>query len=216
MKNFLISFPRSGQHLMERLLKDVYQYYGLGFSYCEFYSCCRKAPCSKGSLFTKNHDFGINLPIVDRYRYLVLYRRDKLRQLEAWFRMERQPLRASLGPTHRNCPSLNYTQPQTFQQFVNFARINRAYFDNFRGKWIEKNNRGNCLLVEYYDLVKQPHIFLLKILKFFNPDHSFKEEDVQKILEERTERVFVKNKNYLKDEVAALLRHSLQQKGIQL
>ena len=131
MKNFLVSFPRSGQHLLERLLKDTYEYYDWEFSYCEFYECCRSAPCSKGSLFTKNHDFGVNLPIEDEYRYLVLYRHDKLRQLEAWFRSEFHP---PLDVTHRDCPSQDYSCPQMFRRLVNFIQLRRFYLENFREK----------------------------------------------------------------------------------
>ena len=213
MKNFLISFPRSGQHLVERLLKDAYKYYDLDFSYCEFYNCCRQAPCSNGSLFTKNHDFEVSLPIKDEYRYLVLYRRDELRQIEAWFRMEFYPPSA---PTYRDCPSPDYTRPQMFRRFVNFVQLKRTYFENFRRKWVEKNNRSNCLLVEYYDLVAQPCVFLSKVLEFFNPNRDFDKEEIQKILKERTEKIFIKDKNYLKDKSTARLRRFLQLEGIQL
>jgi hypothetical protein len=34
----IVSFPRSGQHLLERLLEFIYNYYKKQFSYCEFYN----------------------------------------------------------------------------------------------------------------------------------------------------------------------------------
>ena len=37
-KIYLISFPRSGQHLLERILSNMFDYYNLQFSYCEFYN----------------------------------------------------------------------------------------------------------------------------------------------------------------------------------
>ena len=42
---FIISFPRSGQHVMQRLLNHIYNYYGKEFSYCEYYTCCNEIPC---------------------------------------------------------------------------------------------------------------------------------------------------------------------------
>ena len=44
---FIISFPRSGQHVMQRLLNHIYNYYGKEFSYCEYYTCCNEIPCKK-------------------------------------------------------------------------------------------------------------------------------------------------------------------------
>jgi hypothetical protein len=50
---YIISFPRSGQHLFERLLKHIYEYYKKEFSYCEFYNCCQNIPCQKNVYFKK-------------------------------------------------------------------------------------------------------------------------------------------------------------------
>ena len=56
----IISFPRSGQHLTEKVLKVICSYFNQPYSYCEFYNCCRTIPCKKKYRFMKNHDCYLN------------------------------------------------------------------------------------------------------------------------------------------------------------
>jgi hypothetical protein len=54
-----VSWPRSGHHLLVRMLKS---YFGKVFEYCEFYEpqqCCKQFPCARRGVvhFSKNHDF---------------------------------------------------------------------------------------------------------------------------------------------------------------
>jgi hypothetical protein len=89
--NFLISFPRSGQHLTECILRYLCESHGIKYSYCEYYKCCNSTPCKKGSIFQKNHDFGIEngkelVEIDNESKYLVLFRKDSILQLESYYR----------------------------------------------------------------------------------------------------------------------------------
>lgn len=68
-----VSWPRSGHHLMARLLR---LYYGPNFTYCGFYGqteCCGKVPCARAGTvrYSKNHDFDGTLPQDAQHRYLI-------------------------------------------------------------------------------------------------------------------------------------------------
>ena len=39
--NIIVSFPRSGQHLIESVLRFLCTKIGKEFTYCEFYNCCK-------------------------------------------------------------------------------------------------------------------------------------------------------------------------------
>jgi hypothetical protein len=83
----IISFPRSGQHLFERMIKHISLYYKKEFSYCEYYNCCKKIPCTKKSIFQKNHDFDLKLQLQKNDKFIILYRKDKIAQLESYYRL---------------------------------------------------------------------------------------------------------------------------------
>lgn len=91
--SFIISFPRSGQHLTSGVLEWLHEKNDLNYGYCEFYNCCRSVPCEKGHNFQKNHDFWLYqnnnlLKIIESHKYLVLYREDIISQLEAYYRYD--------------------------------------------------------------------------------------------------------------------------------
>ena len=71
-----VSFPRSGHHLVQRILSA---YFGGAFGYCEFYKpedCCKTVPCSRlGQInLSKSHDFHSEMPILSDHNYLIQYR----------------------------------------------------------------------------------------------------------------------------------------------
>lgn len=71
-----VSWPRSGHHVLVRILND---YFGERFGYCEYYEpsdCCKSVPCERAGTITlsKNHDRESDLPISDGGRYLIQYR----------------------------------------------------------------------------------------------------------------------------------------------
>ena len=77
LKHFTgVSFPRSGHHLLVRVLN---KYFGPKFVYCEYYNpadCCRAVPCEFADrvTFSKNHDYESCVPILTHQRYLIQYR----------------------------------------------------------------------------------------------------------------------------------------------
>ncbi len=71
-----VSYPRSGHHLLVRVLEE---YFSSDFKYCEYYKpddCCRNVPCSRPSSISlsKNHDYKDSVPLIGNQRYLIQYR----------------------------------------------------------------------------------------------------------------------------------------------
>lgn len=163
----LISFPRSGQHLTECVLKYFHEEMKIPFSYCEFYSCCNTIPCKKGSKFQKNHDWGTsNVPhkpkddvkIKDDVKYIVLYRGDMIYQLEAYYRFNRRWLRPQFAEWN-------------FMRCMKFIQDNRQYYQSFVSKWVTPK-RDNILSFKFENLVKNPNEEYQKMMKFIYPDFT--------------------------------------------
>jgi len=91
-----ISFPRSGHHLLVNCLVRYFgnelsfdsrsvetgtdrSHFSCGeFIYCEYYTHCRKIPCSNlKTTFQKSHDFDLTLPNIAGQYYIVQYRNPK-------------------------------------------------------------------------------------------------------------------------------------------
>ena len=86
----ILSFPRSGNSLIMLLLNYFYLIKDKNFIFCNFYRCCKTTPCKFNKMFQKYHDFKLNLEIKDNEKYLILYRKDMVEQLEAYFRYTRK------------------------------------------------------------------------------------------------------------------------------
>jgi len=161
MQLTLVSFPRSGQHLTERLLGFYCKKQGIKFSYCEFYSHCKQTPCKSKRLFQKNHDFDLKLPISSSDKYLVLYRSNMIEQLEAWFRYE---LRANWGLQH-NPGTINYDYVEKRSALISFMERGWAggtrsqYYLGFIKKWVMCHN-NNVFKLEYGSFLDNPKMAL--------------------------------------------------------
>lgn len=164
--NYIVSFPRSGQHLIESIIKYLCDDHNINYSYCEFYNCCQSIPCINESLFNKNHDFWIDpinkeydfnhLKIDNNSKYLVLYRRDLILQLESYYRF------------HIMVENKDYK----FEDLINFIKDNDLYYKNFIKKWVDiKDDR--VIKVEYYDFIKEPDDYTIYIFNHFFPDVKF-------------------------------------------
>ena len=143
--NYIISFPRSGQHLTEGVLTYLSSEYKLEFKYCDYYNSCNKIPCDCGSNFQKNHDFSLK-PLSDDYNkdlinisdddnYLVLYRKDMITQLESYYRYSLKL----------------YSKEYQFDDLIDFIKNNIDYYKNFVNKWVI--DKSNVLSIDYSDLV---------------------------------------------------------------
>lgn len=163
---FIISFPRSGQHLIERLLKHIYNYYGKEFSYCEYYSCCNKIPCEKKCLFQKNHDLELNLNLKLGEKFLILYRKNKIYQLESYFRYK------IIFGTEKFNSNIDYKNKTIFNELIKFIKENSKYYDGFVNKYIKSNKFKEALIINYDDFLSKNKDCIKQIILLLNLTNS--------------------------------------------
>lgn len=163
---FIISFPRSGQHLLERLLKHIYNYYGQEYSYCEYYKCCREIPCNKKCLFQKNHDFKLNLDLKLDEKFLILYRKDKIYQLESFFRFEK------FFNKDKFDSNINYKDEIILNNLIKYIKTKSQYYDDFVNKYIKSNKYKYSLIIEYDDFLCKYKDYIKQIILFLNLTNS--------------------------------------------
>lgn len=160
----IVSYPRSGQHLLQDVIKHVCTHHDLEYKFCDFYDCCGQNPCSQGANFQKNHDHDLKLPINNERKYIALYRNDMILQLEAYYRY------------YINKKVLKYN----LQELKIFCLCNKDYYLNFRNKWID-NYKNNVLAIEYYDFIENPSETVRKTFNFLYPDLKLKDEIINDI-----------------------------------
>jgi len=149
----IVSFPRSGQHLVESILKYLCDSHKIPFSYCEFYGCCNQIPCKNNSLISKNHDFNLDLKIDIDIKYVALYRSNIIYALESYYRYW-----IKLNKLEYNYDGL-----------LNFIINTSDYYNNFTKKWI-RNDKSNIIKIGYYELISNPIVNSKRIFSHFFPE----------------------------------------------
>lgn len=161
-----VSFPRSGHHLVERLMK---QYFGEKFGYCEYYNpveCCKSFPCARmGEInLSKNHDFEGTLSPRENVPYLIQYRSfvpAAVSDFELFVRNGNE---------------------DTFESFRKFALIRIKKYRMFVEKWVLSDTPTERLIVKYEDLVGDPSGVLPTIISYIAPDLPVNYKRVRRII----------------------------------
>ena len=166
----IISFPRSGQNLLHRLLKHIYKYYHLSYTYCEFYICCNHVPCLQKKQFQKNHDFDLKLDIDKNDKMFVLYRGNKISQLEAYFRYNYSKKYSNVN--------INYDNPAIFNDLIQFIHNHSHYYDEFMKKYIHTNKYNNVFLIEYNDFIHNHEKYIKKIIMYLKLPIDYENIDI--------------------------------------
>ena len=166
----LISIPRSGQHMTERILKEFYRKNNLPYSYCEFYNCCNQTPCKLNKIYQKSHDFDLKLNPCKTKKHIFLYRKDKIEQIEAWFRMFH--------------PTPDYSKIETYKKLLSFYKSKSLYYDKIIKKYSTKKN---ILAIEYNKFLKEPENILYIILSFL--DIKTTQKEVKEFINKRNEKI---------------------------
>lgn len=166
MTYLVVSFPRSGQSIIQNLLSLICYHYNIKHSYCEFYRCCNTVPCCKGYLFQKVHDFEMNIEIDKTKKYIVLYRKDPILQMEAFYRFNK---------------ILRANQQYNYDDLKQFIIEVYPYYNYFINKWVNNDNE-NILKIEFYDLINTPLDKLKKIFSHLFPDLKYNEIIFKEIL----------------------------------
>lgn len=173
----VISLPRSGQHLLQSILEYVCLQHGLPYQFCEYYSCCKTVPCCKESNFTKNHDFHDDYIILDDQKYVVLYRKDMILQLEAFYRNKIK----------------RFNEKYDIDDLKLFYKNQKNYYLRFVKKWVENENQ-NIMKIEYYDLIENPVEYVRQIFQFIYPGFLLDDAILEKIPNMEFEAHHSKNK----------------------
>lgn len=173
-----VSYPRSGHHLLERLLG---LYFGRDFVYCPTYTrdkfakegritvdmpntwsynCSIEQECPNGDHvhFCKNHEWdGRLVPKISGRRYLVQYR-DFLPAVVS-----------SFDQSLLNNNVASRTDPE--KKFRTFARRKAKEYREFMERWVVPQEDGIIrLLVKYEDMIAAPEQTFEKVLCFFGQE----------------------------------------------
>lgn len=126
-RTMLVSFPRSGHHLLVRGLTEALDH---RLVYSEFYSCVHNFETTPYVNLQKNHDFRLDLPFTDELHYIVLYR-DFDPAVESWYKVS------------------DARDTMTLEEF---KAAKRPYYDGLIYKWVTQY-RDRTEVVRYDDLV---------------------------------------------------------------
>jgi hypothetical protein len=146
-----ISWPRSGHHMLVRLL---HLYFGSDFGYCDYYghdkTCCRTVPCQKAGQinFTKNHDFALDTPQIPDQKYLIQYRDflpSVISNYELFIRQGGEDSRTA---------------------FCKFASTEFGRYQGFVRKWITSEFGQRQLILNYADFLDDPEGHLAKVILY--------------------------------------------------
>ncbi|MFP7572469.1 hypothetical protein [Marivita sp. S2033] len=146
-----VSWPRSGHHLLARLLR---LYFGEDFTYCAFYGqaeCCGTAPCARAGRvrYSKNHDFDGRLPQVKGQRVLIQTR--------------------AFTPSVVSNFEL-FLREGGADDAASFARFASAQFTAWRGfqaKWVTSRYGQGQTVIAYEELIADPAAALARALGTF-------------------------------------------------
>ena len=146
-----VSWPRSGHHLLARLLR---LYYGPTFTYCGFYGqpdCCGQVPCARAGeiRYSKNHDFDGSLPQDASSRYLIQTR--------------------AFAPSVVSNFEL-YLREGGSDDAASFARFASAQFTAYRAfqdKWVTSDFAQSQTVIPYEALIRDPAMALTYALSSF-------------------------------------------------
>lgn len=160
-----VSWPRSGHHLLVRILQE---YFGDKFQYCEFYTpedCCRTFPCARpGTIkFSKNHDFDLNLEQYEDVNYIIQYR--------------------EFIPAVVSNFELFVCNGEIDSEFSfrKFASMEWTKYQNFLEKWVTSPFGKRQFVLAYEEFTANPVSRMQEVIKLFVPDRPVDETRLHEI-----------------------------------
>lgn len=136
---YLVSYPRSGQHFVQRLIRRVLA----RDDYCELYTCrvqgcpgrrmplADRSPCPAGRRIQKSHDFNLSQPRHAAARYAVMIR-NPVAAIMSWYEMDTGTAARDLY-TPRPVPVQFADSPETWRAY---ASERARYWSAFVLKWL--------------------------------------------------------------------------------
>lgn len=173
-----VSIPRSGHHLLERLLHEYY----FNFKYCEYYSHCIGSKCEILDLnLIKNHDFLDSLNIDDNIQYIFQYRHP----LECWVSsvfleivndhssyIKNNNLSKDTHILNISSRIKNKYKNIALEKKIPYSGINFIfYWKRMMFKWCVPNYK-NVFSINYDSLISNP-LLMLKSINMLFSDYNF-------------------------------------------
>lgn len=140
-----MTYPRSGHHLLEGLLRPIY---GSDFHYSEFYEDDRHLDTHPETNVQKNHDFGLTARNDKDDRQYIVQVRTPIESLTSYYLFE-----------YRN-------QEKTKASWEAFAMTQAVVWADFYTKWVVEPCPRPRLVLKYSDLVWKPRETLARVAEF--------------------------------------------------
>jgi hypothetical protein len=182
-----VTFPRSGHHLLEKLLRN---YWEDDFRYCEYYTHCRRTPCrDRDTNWQKNHEFDLKLARTPDRFYVVQYRHP-FEAISSWYQWELNSgflaekngeLKSWLQRLFHFWPKLALMfEPDDRVRWERFLDEKLGFWRQFVEKWVLPGPADNMLLLPYGRLVADP-----RAVVFADPENAVDLERINSIVDER-------------------------------
>ena len=178
-KTFLISYPRSGHHL---LVDSLLKYYGNSFKgrswevitkragklcYCPESGIARRSNfncINKDVNLKKDHDLNLDLEIDPKYKYIVLYRHPFKSIISSFF----------IGKN-------KYGDKLSREDFfTHFLPIKLKYWRGFTYKWV-RDDSDHKMHITYVNLVDDFEDTVKKVVQFLQSEEEIDEERIKKV-----------------------------------
>lgn len=168
-KIVLVSYPRSGSNLMYNLIKHYFEMAEEPLSSCVYYGKCESIPCMciQPATLTKTHDSENLHQINLNLKYIVIYRKDKIKNIEAYLRLINA---INNGYENIRYESKTKLQPDFFKNTTNIERVKMCFkqYDQFVKKY--DSNMKNMLVIKTEEIMENLQGVFERCLIFLGQD----------------------------------------------
>lgn len=190
-----VSWPRSGHHLLVRILGD---YFGDSFNYCEFYNqegCCKQSPCVRQDniSLSKNHDYDASLAVKVGHTYLVQYRRFQ-DSLVSDFELH-----------------VKHIGIDTVEEFRLFAERKLANYKLFMHRWATaRANDTRIALLSYERFTADPVSAMRNVLPLFAPNSPIDEQRLADVIANASQITVSEKRSVKAEEKGVVARRDIR------
>ena len=145
---YSVSFPRSGHHLLARLLRA---YFRSSMKYCGYYGsdgCCGQVPCANpATTYSKNHDGRLRLS-QSLGRYVIQYRSPIPTLISDY------ELALKIGPA----------KPRSREEFYDHLSRRADHWRRWMHRWVFSFSSPLAVKLPYETLTGEPHTALSDVI----------------------------------------------------
>ena len=157
----IVSFPRSGFHLLQTIFES---YFFIKECACQKNYDVKITECVKEDIaFHRAHDMDLKLEKETFNKIIILYRKDIVEQLDAFFRYQFRNFEfdkqiQNQAIRHSTCKELVIP----YSEKLDFFKIVLKQYKDWVQKWINEST-PNSIIIEYDNFMKNPQIILDRI-----------------------------------------------------